>query len=220
MPLFDKLSSLKGDKGSADLQFPSEKKNLEYQSPSVASPEIKDAPPTYAPEDPNTQGPSVEELNAAFSSLDLKSTPTSFPTEDACLAHLKLLSTFHILKEDIGLSDGLFNLWDAKCEIIEEKDKALAKLREKRWALYIARAVERFEAWWLQVLCHMEESKRLEGKEMIVTCKPYSQFTQRGRVQTWTQDMLPPIGESDPILYKTTSTNHDKMSSWSGTPSC
>lgn len=220
MPLFDKLGSLRGDKVGADLQFPSEKKNLENPAPSVTSPEIKDAPPTYAPEDPNTQGPSVEELNAAFSSLDLKATLTSFPTEDACLAHLKLLSTFHILKEDIGLTDGLFNLWDAKCEIIEEKDKALAKMREKRWALYIARAVERFEAWWLQVLCHEEDSRRLEGKEMIITCKPYIQFTQRGHVQTWTTNMLPPIGKSDSAFCKNYSTKHDKTSSWSGTPSC
>jgi hypothetical protein len=52
---------------------------------------------------------------------------------------------------------------------MENKDETLAKMREERWALYIARAVERFDAWWLHVLVQMEQSTRLEGKQMIST---------------------------------------------------
>jgi hypothetical protein len=197
MPLLDKLASPKGNETVGTDVFPSEKKP---ESHPVLAPDAKeDAPPSYAPVDPETtQGPSVEELNAAFSSLNLRATAPSFPNEDQCLAHLKLLSTFHILKEDIGYTDGLFNLWDAKCETVENRDETLARMREKRWTLYVARAAERFESWWLRVLCDLEPSKRLEGKEMVVTCKPYSQFTQRGQVQTWTTAMLPPIGNSTP----------------------
>jgi hypothetical protein len=141
-------------------------------------------------------GPTAEALSAAFSSLRLSETPPDFPTADTCLAHLKLLSAFHALKEDVGYTDGLFNLWDAKCELLDNRDETLAKMREKRWVLYVARAVERFEDWWLQVLCNMEEGQatRLEGKEMRANVMEFMEFTKRGRVQRWTTSMLPPIG--------------------------
>ncbi|KAI1025293.1 hypothetical protein LB505_009619 [Fusarium chuoi] len=31
---------------------------------------------------------------------------------------------------------------------LEDKKKSLSKVREKRWALFVARAVDRYEAWW------------------------------------------------------------------------
>jgi hypothetical protein len=157
-----------------------------------------EALPTYAVTDPlpaqPVDGPTAEALSAAFSSLRLSDTPPDFPDTDTCLAHLKLLSTFHALKEDVGYTDGLFNLWDAKCELLDNRDEALVKMREKRWVLFIARAVERFEDWWLQVLCNNEEAGRLEGKEMRANVLKFMEFTKRGRVQKWTTSMLPPIG--------------------------
>lgn len=195
MPLLDNMPSLKGSKVDGDV-YPTDKNMPPYSAAAYASKEVL---PSYAPEDPNTEpqgpGPSPEELNAAFASLTLTTSAPAFPVADQCLAHLKLLSAFHILKEDIGYTDGMFGLWDAKCEMLENKDETLAKMREKRWTLYIARAVERFEAWWLGVVCALEESRRLECKDMVVTCRPFAQFTQIGRVQTWTPDMLPPIGK-------------------------
>jgi len=156
-----------------------------------------EALPSYAVNDPLPEpidGPTAEALSAAFSSLRLSDNPAAFPDTDTCLAHLKLLSTFHVLKEDIGYTDGLFNLWDAKCELLDNRDESLAKMREKRWVLYIARAVERFETWWLNVLCNREVSKRLEGQEMRANVLKFMEFTKRGRVQKWSTSMLPPIG--------------------------
>jgi hypothetical protein len=77
---------------------------------------------------------------------------------------------------------------------MENKDETLAKMREERWALYIARAVERFDAWWLHVLVQMEQSKRLEGKQMISTNLDFRHFTERGRIRQWARSMLAPIG--------------------------
>jgi hypothetical protein len=164
------------------------------------SPDNNEALPTYAVSDPlpaapePIDGPTAEALSAAFSSLRLSDTPPAFPDTNTCLAHLKLLSAFHALKEDIGYTDGLFNLWDAKCELLGNRDESLAKMREKRWVLFIARAVERFEDWWLNVLCYGEEARRLEGKAMVATSLKFMEFTKRGRVQKWTTSMLPPIG--------------------------
>ena len=70
-----------------------------------------------------------------------------------------MLSAFHALKEDVGFADGLFNLWDGRCEKVGNVEEALGKMREKRWALYVARAAERFEDWWLQVLVPREQGK-------------------------------------------------------------
>jgi hypothetical protein len=137
-------------------------------------------------------------MNAAFAYLNIPDIAPAFPTAEHCLAHLKLLSAIYALKEDTGYTDGLFGLWDAKCEVLEgkQRDEALSKTREKRWALYIARAVERFEDWWLTVLFPREGSKRLEGKEMIETNKNYHSFPTEGRVCKWTTAMLPPLGKS------------------------
>jgi len=70
MPLgFEKLS-LKGDKRKSDI-YPTEKQeNL----PPVDAPISKDAPPSYAAEDP-INDPSPEELNAAFANLNLPDVP-------------------------------------------------------------------------------------------------------------------------------------------------
>jgi hypothetical protein len=159
----------------------------------------KDAPPAYAETGPvrRAPGPSPQELNAAFSRLTLPEAPVLFPTADHCLAHLKLLNSFQALKEDIGYTDGLFGLRDERCEVLEgkERDEALAKTREKRWALYIARGVERFEVWWLKYLCILEDSKRLETKQMISTTLEYTTFTGRGTPLQWTTAMLPPLGK-------------------------
>jgi hypothetical protein len=189
MPLLEKLASLKGEK------TPIDKSAMLPENTAPVAAANKDAPPSYAINDPvDSAGPTEAELNAAFASLNISSTPKDFPDADTCLAHLKLLSTFNTLKEDIGYTDGLFGLWDARCEMVENRDETLAKMREKRWALYIARAVDRFQDWWLNVLVNMEPSRRIEGKEMVATNADFVSFTARGVPRQWTTAMLPPIG--------------------------
>jgi len=196
MPLLEKLS-LKSDKRESD------KENGPPASTNGAPPTNKSAtkeqPPSYAANDP--ADPSPEELNRAFNNLKLSETPLEFPEPEQCLAHLKLLYAFHALKEDVGYTDGIFNLWNSACEKMSQRDEALKKMREKRWALYIARAVERFETWWITVLCSMEPSKRLECKEMVANNLRFTQFTTKGAVQRWTTAMLPPIGKITAMVY-------------------
>ncbi len=146
------------------------------------------------PYEPPTETP-IEDLNAAFASLHLSEYPAALPTTDECLAHLKLLSAFQVLKEDVGYTDGLFGLWDARCEKVDEKDreKALASLHEKRWALYVTRAVDRFQDWWTKVIC--SSKKRLEWKEMLTDHGAFARFTEVQTRMSWRTDMLPPLGE-------------------------
>lgn len=154
-------------------------------------------PPSYAATKYAT-GEFDDELDAGFSSLTIAENAPEFPEADQCLVHLKLLSAFHALKEDIGYADGIFGLYDAKCEMATNRDGSLAKMRDKRWALYVARAAERFQDWWLKVLCNMEPSVRLEGKDMSSGAANFTEFTSAGKGRVWTQDMLPPLGKNYP----------------------
>lgn len=194
---FDKRSSLKGEKVNGTSSYPPEKQ--ENIAPPAGAPPSKEAPPSYAPTDPIAPE-RVAELNSAFETLNLSAQNPDFPKADQCLAHLKLLSAFHALKEDVGYTDNLFGLSDSRCESLEgqKRDEALAKTREKRWSLYVARAVERFEDWWLKVLVPMERGERLLSKNMLITNSAFMSFENTGRPQNWTVNMLPPLGKLAP----------------------
>lgn len=81
-------------------------------------------------------------------------------SKDQCIAHLKLLEVFSDLREVISHQDGLWGLWDSqaigiiKAEVLphltETQSKKLVMIRERRWAIYIARAVDRFESWFFE----------------------------------------------------------------------
>ncbi|KAK4646924.1 uncharacterized protein QC761_100410 [Podospora bellae-mahoneyi] len=155
------------------------------------------------------QTPATEEeadLTAAFESLNL-SDAGSQPTADTCLAHLKLLLAFQTLKEDVGYTDGLFGLWDSLAGPIivdEEKrrlagaehDKTLAtlsRIREKRWALFVARASDRYEAWWKGIPGQRILSER-DMSEPERDQNAYSNFPTDPNLKFgWTENILPPL---------------------------
>lgn len=183
MPLFRRQTAEK----DAKANFLSEKPPVE-------------APPTYSV--------AVDQLNEILGRLNLHSEPTD-PTVDTCLAHLKLLNAFFNLKEEIGYTDGLFGLWDSRAPGNEEsvagddaarkaRDEALSKVREKRWSLYVARAVDRFEVWWTHVLCEREAKSpgsygRLRQSDYTDQIR-MTGFPTMGTPRKWHVDQLPPIG--------------------------
>ncbi len=159
----------------------------------------------HAPDQPPDQPP---DLTAAFAKLSVSNAPRN-PDPDTCLAHLKLLAAFQNMKEDIGYTDGLWNIWDTRADNAEldsnlndvppakttenEPDKmaVLSKLREKRWALFVARAVDRYEAWWSSMF-------RPSLTEQIMATprhSSYETFPSVGDPLTWTSIMLPPLGK-------------------------
>lgn len=130
-----------------------------------------------------TAPPAIDEvdISAAFAHLNLSgNTSMMDPTPDLCLAHLKLLHVFDRLKRDIQGYDGLFGIFNSRIQhspslkVAEAKDeeegkkayqKELTDLGEKRWALYIARAVHRYEEWWRALPGDkMSEDERREMK--------------------------------------------------------
>lgn len=114
---------------------------------------------------------------------------------DECIAHLKLMSVFSDLRNVISSRDGLFDLWDnAIAESNDEMRKqSLALLREKRWELYVSRAVDRFETWLDKCVPH----KRIQSNVQQLTVRDIERsdfsITERQARHPWTPETLPPI---------------------------
>ncbi|EHK44500.1 hypothetical protein TRIATDRAFT_162830, partial [Trichoderma atroviride IMI 206040] len=162
-------------------------------------------------------GEAAEDVNAAFLNLSFESGITDHLdiryglSEDACLAHLKLLHAIQSMKEGVGYTDGLWNLWDdrgkwalddlradADWSMIRKLEKSNAKtvtkaghsrIREKRWALFVARAVDRYEAWWKS----LGENDMLTEEDMAdPDSYKFKKFPTSRRL-IWEERMLPPL---------------------------
>jgi hypothetical protein len=152
-------------------------------------------------ERPDELVPSLGGFLVARSSSDTR------PTAEALTTHLKLLSTFHTLRYRIENEDGLFNVHDllvpsqrdieADSSLIPRREEGLAKIREKRWAIYVARAVGRFESWWRNMIpCSIRgvQMERLETVHMK-SKTVFESLIKTARSLVFTVDNLPPLGE-------------------------
>jgi len=161
----------------------------------------------------------VADHTAAFANLRPSNLPMG-PDIDTCLAHLKLLASFHAMKEEVGYTDGLWGIWNTRADVSDfvpdisapgpseagfqevaldnlatrtpdQKIEVLSKLREKRWAVFIARAAKRYEAWWMSM-----STQPLTEANMGVSRDPsYQGFTCMVDGLVWTPTMLPPLGK-------------------------
>ncbi|KAF2207168.1 hypothetical protein CERZMDRAFT_63004 [Cercospora zeae-maydis SCOH1-5] len=114
-----------------------------------------DAPPIYEERetfDPDHSLPPPD-VTAGFSDLKISRGDDDLPTNEECIAHLKMLECFYRLKQCVASQDGLFGIRDdlvtgQNAPMDEKTSELLAKLGEKRWAIYVQRAIDRFETWW------------------------------------------------------------------------
>lgn len=116
-------------------------------------------PPSYS-QDPIDITSNLRNLNLDSSSPQ--------PTVDQVIAHLKLLYAFHQLREDVATTDGLFGIKDSLASNQQHPEQALLKVREKRWAVYVARATDRFTTWWSA--CVDTSQPRLRQADMLYPC--------------------------------------------------
>lgn len=165
-----------------------DKARMEKNHYAASEPTEQQPPPIYSANPPD--------LAAAFSNLTIgRESPT--PTPEQCIAHLKLLEAFHQLREDVATTDGLFGIKDSLVSAKEPKNnqsEILLRIREKRWAVYVARAASRFEKWWqesVQPDAVMISQQDLTGKLPFIE--------EDSRIGNWviSRDQLPPLGMSD-----------------------
>jgi hypothetical protein len=148
-----------------------------------------DLPPSYN---------QAEEISLELPPLNLKapdSPQTSTVSRDQCIVHLKFLAAIADLRDTIGNTDPLFGLEDSQADGVFNKEQdincARARIREKRWAIYTARAVDRFIAWWNVCV----PTSGTEPTLSTLTSTSYSDITKGTQQLQWPRDILPPLGE-------------------------
>jgi hypothetical protein len=161
------------------------------------------APPAYdAVEGQAVDEQSLAQLQANLHNLDLNSEAAASalkPTADTCLAHLKLLGAFEELKTRTGHQDGLWQIsnWRAS----GGNPDVLAVLCEKRWAVYVARAVDRYQAWWDSFVPDMLTEGDMIASNAGPRPEQYAAFTGASEPMRWTAETLLPLGMSDPPCF-------------------
>ncbi|KAK2000681.1 hypothetical protein LX36DRAFT_602640 [Colletotrichum falcatum] len=214
MPSFFKRSKAK------EKEAEEEKANVErpatppptYEATQEEPPPFGDQPPPFEASGGPGRGRShteedIANITAAFSSLRLGTQRD--PDVDSCLAHLKLLYAIQTLKDEVGYTNGLWDLWDIRAGPLpgsetEEKGgssnikdsedrtkRVLAMLREKRWAVYLARAVDRYETWWKTL--SEERLREAEMRSVDKSPEKYVRFPDGSDDYPWSVDNLPPL---------------------------
>ncbi|KAL0939785.1 alpha-ketoglutarate-dependent sulfonate dioxygenase [Colletotrichum truncatum] len=196
----DKVAQDEAGSGSGSGSGPGTQDSTNHSNPVAASV----APPAYTAQDA-THSVAPDDFSTLITNLTLS--PSPIPTEDACLAHLRLLKAFERLKTEMGYREGLWDLFDCRAKAAPSpasnngkaaaaagpgfNEDVLVKIREKRWAVYVARAVDRYVAWWKSFVPDM-----LQENDMIDPDQDrkdrYEGFV-KGDGMVWNGDMLPPL---------------------------
>lgn len=147
---------------------------------------LDDKPPPY---DQIDQQPEV-----VIPPLDLASTAgpafSTTVTQDECLAHLKFLAALADLRDSVSGLKGLFCIHDPSPAVFEQLiDEARARVKEKRWAVYTARAVERYTVWWKK--CIPSHAPVVQVKDF--DSRSYNTITEKHKRLVWSRDTLPPL---------------------------
>ncbi|PGH30144.1 hypothetical protein GX50_07078 [[Emmonsia] crescens] len=164
--------------------------------------ESEDMPPDYVGGLPVSTPPVQPQTNTNLklsSRTDRKLMEDEPPTTDECIVHLKLLAAIADLRDEVSAIDGLFGLSDSlfdKFSSEDDKYKAAAMIREKRWQIYVARAVDRFETWFHRCIATDGGMGLFNGTvtvDDIENGQKYSKITDWDAMIVLTVDTLPPL---------------------------
>ncbi|KAF2802183.1 uncharacterized protein BDZ99DRAFT_512635 [Mytilinidion resinicola] len=120
----------------------------ETSSKSGSRTEPSPPPPPPPPADPPAYSDTTGSSDFQFETLDFTLSPLGIPTSSECVAHLRLLNAFHRLRYEVGNFEGVFGINDPGATDGPDRTRNAEWLKEKRWAIYVTRAADRFEKWW------------------------------------------------------------------------
>lgn len=104
---------------------------------------------------------------------------------DECITHLKFLSATAKLRNFVRETDKLFGIHDSEAQNFSDPHKqaqAAVRIQEKRWAVYVTRAVDRFTTWWQTCLPSSNDNR-------------ISMWNHSSEARiAWTAHMMPPLG--------------------------
>ncbi|CAG8336042.1 unnamed protein product [Penicillium salamii] len=153
--------------------------------------------------------------------LDLGSIPPSVTTvtRDQCIAHLKFLAVLADLRDAISSDDGLFGIFDSEADRFPDLlNEARARIREKRWAVYVARAVHRYTTWWSVGLPRSRQMATIGDLESV----NYGDIVRCDTLVAWSPENLPPLDilmvwhshSLNPRSFLEDCIRYGKMSTW------
>lgn len=155
-------------------------------------------PPSYAqrPEYDEEDTEPPPDITTGFSNLNLSSSTSITPTHAETIAHLKVLEAFYRLRQNIGSTDGLYGISNSTVTSLtpsnDEQSELLARLAEKRWAIYLTKAVGRFEKWtsavFLSYGCITTSILSTDGETGRLVEPGYG-----AQPIAFTRDVMPPI---------------------------
>ncbi|KAI9369131.1 hypothetical protein BJX61DRAFT_545876 [Aspergillus egyptiacus] len=129
---------------------------------------------------------------SAIPALSLTLGPSRYTTitHSECIAHLKFLGALSDLRDTITSIQNLFNIPDpTPQEFGSHINEAWALVKEKRWAVYTAKAVERYATWWNNCV----PSSRLPPTTSLFYSSAYDSILTPNTPLVWTRDELPPL---------------------------
>lgn len=136
-----------------------------------------DSPPPYSSQPPSIYSPdgnTSDRLGPALQNLNFEPSALELPTTAECITHLRLLHAFAKMRHEVGNRDGLYGITMEKAGDVKSGDEKDAKatgaqaqenstnsdaafaerIRDKRWTVFVHKAVDRFEAWWNSLPAH------------------------------------------------------------------
>ncbi|KAG8905514.1 hypothetical protein FRB99_008773 [Tulasnella sp. 403] len=126
----------------------------------VSSPPIRyddpDALPAYEAQGPSGSSPRIDDLLPPLLRINLKDTDPLVKPSDL-QAHLVLLGAFHRLREEVRTQKG-------KVDLQLEPDEM--------WAVFLQRAVHRFQLWVQRVIGNDDSDERIPGPLAPDECPP------------------------------------------------
>ncbi|RHZ43114.1 uncharacterized protein CDV56_100086, partial [Aspergillus thermomutatus] len=173
-------------------------------------------PPGYDQID--EQASTIPPLDLSYNAGSLVSTTV---TRDQCVVHLKFLAALADLRDSVAGNDGVFGLYERSLsEFPEHVDEVRARIREKRWAVYTARAVDRYTQWWETCVPSNRPCPRLKDLEH----ESYDHITEGNQPLSWSKDSLPPLDVLmvwhahmlNPRAFLEDCIRSGKMSLWAG----
>ncbi|KAJ5389971.1 uncharacterized protein N7496_001039 [Penicillium cataractarum] len=156
-----------------------------------ASKESPERPPSYNQPDEPDVVVQLPQLKLTDKDVPVSET-TQTVSRDQVVAHLKFLAVLGDLRDFVSNSDGLFGLFDSAADKYPDSvNEARVRIREKRWAVYTARAVDRYQKWWSACLPMSRSVVRMQD----LSSATYETIVNCDTKVLWSVDNMPPIGE-------------------------
>lgn len=104
-----------------------------------------------------------------------------------CRQHQQLLLCFLNLKQIVSRTEGLFTTEHAHDIIVEQDPETRqSMMKERRWSIYLSRAIHRFSIWWA---CCLASNPGLESSMILEKPEAHGGWE-------WERDKMPPLGKT------------------------